>query len=71
MRNLDNTTDKKALSLISDNNTFLLLTKVNNEVKRIDLDSLSIPTKIKVRKLKTLLDKSMFILDDLNNLINS
>ena len=71
MRNLDNTTDKKALSLISDNNSFLLLTKVNNEVKRIELDSLSIPIRVKVRKLKTLLDKSMFILDDLNNLINS
>jgi hypothetical protein len=57
--------DQKELATLKHNDAFENLSRISKLVNSVEIERCSTPTRVKLRKLKVLLDKSLFILDDL------
>lgn len=59
------TKDKKELSTLTSNDSLSKLIFIYNQLVKIEPSELSTATLYKVNKLKRLIDKAMFIMEDL------
>ena len=59
--------NQKELATLKHNDAFENLLRITKLVNSVDIERCSTPTRVKLRKLKVLLDKSLFILDEIEN----